>query len=352
MLLMETRGGFWQVSAQRNARSHRSGALEEQHQRADGSRIGRFSCVGRNRRVYAHQHVCSGSNPFGVRTRNAQETDEYVNTQDGFKIYFPSQPMVKDITWWSQQDFRLPGRVYSVDKARSTTSHSRRLQRDRADGNRACQDLSGWSAALQGHPLSGPGLWKHDVREAPEYATFKLIQRDNVKVSDLTWSQHDMSKQRAAAHQHGRRGAHYAYVGMHEMKLYIAEATCRKGSAPATFIPDFVHMVDKDGKGIALPDHVQQRVPRDAAVSRAAAQHRCRSSVINPSPRPRIGPRHKRDGNHANNYGAGARIARTSRRRTVFRMPCGTPSGATTSSRPDRQLPPVQQTVPSPSTTW
>src|SRR5213592_815511 len=48
----------------------------------------------------------------------AQEADEYVNAKDGFKIYFPAQPIVKDITWTSQQNFKPPGRVYSVDKGK------------------------------------------------------------------------------------------------------------------------------------------------------------------------------------------------------------------------------------------
>ena len=38
----------------------------------------------------------------------AQEWEEYVNTQDGFKIDFPGQPQVTAVTWKSQLDYMLP----------------------------------------------------------------------------------------------------------------------------------------------------------------------------------------------------------------------------------------------------
>ena len=46
----------------------------------------------------------------------AQEWEEYVNTQDGFKVHFPGQPTVTEITWESQLDYTLPGRVYSANR--------------------------------------------------------------------------------------------------------------------------------------------------------------------------------------------------------------------------------------------
>ena len=182
----------------------------------------------------------------------AQEADEYVNTKDGFKIYFPAQPTVKDITWVSQQNFKLPGRVYSVDKGKEhysvTVVDYSGIEQMGIERVKTCP---AGAPLCKGTALSGPGLWKHDVREAPEYATFKLIQRDNVKVSDLTWSQHDMVEGNELQLTNTVDGSRtYAYVAMHEMKLYIAEATVPKGSAPATLFQTSFTWVDKDGKGI------------------------------------------------------------------------------------------------------
>jgi hypothetical protein len=182
----------------------------------------------------------------------AQETDEYVNTRDGFKIYFPAQPTVKDITWISQQDFKLPGRVYSVDKGKEhysvTVIDYSGIEQMGIERVKTCP---AGAPLCKGTALSGPGLWKHDVREAQEYATFRLIQRDNVKVSDLTWSQHDMVEGDELQLTNTVDGSRtYAYVAMHEMKLYIAEATVPKGYPPATLFQTSMSWVDKDGKGI------------------------------------------------------------------------------------------------------
>ena len=182
----------------------------------------------------------------------AQETDEYVNTKDGFKIYFPVQPAVKDVTWISQQDFKLPGRVYSVDKGKEhysvTVVDYSGIEQMGIERVKTCP---AGAPLCKGTALSGPGLWKHDVREAPEFATFKLIQRDNVKVSDLTWSQHDMVEGNELQLTNTVDGSRtYAYVAMHEMKLYIAEATVPKGNPPATLFQTSMSWVDKDGKGI------------------------------------------------------------------------------------------------------
>src|SRR5437867_1906563 len=49
-------------------------------------------------------------------TAAAQEWDEYVNTQDGFKLNFPGQPTVTAGTWTSQMNYTLPMRVYSAQK--------------------------------------------------------------------------------------------------------------------------------------------------------------------------------------------------------------------------------------------
>jgi hypothetical protein len=182
---------------------------------------------------------------------SAQE-DEYVNTQDGFKIYFPAPPAVKAITFTSQQNFQLPGRVYSVDRGKEhyavTVVDYSGIEQMGKDRVKSCPP---GAPLCRGTALSGPGLWIHDVREAQEYATKQLIQRDNMKLSDLTWSQHDMVEGNEIQLTNTVDGSRtYAYVAMHEMKLYIAEATVPKNAAPATLYQTSMSWVDKDGKGI------------------------------------------------------------------------------------------------------
>ncbi|PYR81646.1 MAG: hypothetical protein DMF87_04590 [Acidobacteria bacterium] len=72
-----------------------------------------------------------------------------------------------------------------------------------------------------------------------------------MKLTDLTWSQHDMVEGNEIQLTNTVDGSRtYAYVAMHEMKLYIAEATVPKNAAPATLFQTSFSWVDKDGKGI------------------------------------------------------------------------------------------------------
>src|SRR6266545_700694 len=55
-------------------------------------------------------------------TASAQEWEEFVSKEDGFKVDFPGTPKVTDTTWKSQMDYVLPGKVYSVDKGKERYS--------------------------------------------------------------------------------------------------------------------------------------------------------------------------------------------------------------------------------------
>ena len=56
----------------------------------------------------------------------AQEWVEYTNTQDRFTVNLPSQPTVRDFTYTSWLDAKLPARVYTVER-RSIASRAGRF---------------------------------------------------------------------------------------------------------------------------------------------------------------------------------------------------------------------------------
>jgi hypothetical protein len=180
----------------------------------------------------------------------AQDDEYYVNTGDGFKVYFPSPPKLTETTWTSQQNFMLPARIYSVDKGKEhyavTVVDYSGIEKMGIERVKTCP---AGAPLCRGTDLSGPGLWKHDVREATEYGTFKLIQRD-AKVTGLTWSQHDMVEGNEIQLLNADQSRTYAYVAMHEMKLYIAEATVPKGYPPATLFQTSFTWVDTSGNTI------------------------------------------------------------------------------------------------------
>ena len=150
-------------------------------------------------------------------------------------------------------DYVLPERVYSVDRngehySLSVVDYSG-LEQLGVERSKTCppgnQQCRGTNAAAV-----GAGYWKQDERGAIVYATFKLLQRD-AKVTDLTWSQHDLVEgndiQLVNSADQSRT---YAVVAMHEMKLYIVEATVPRNSPPATLFQTSLGWVDKNGKGI------------------------------------------------------------------------------------------------------
>ena len=183
----------------------------------------------------------------------AQDWDLYVNTQDGFKVDFPGQPKVTETTWKSEFDYILPARVYSADKGLEHYSltvvdysglEQQGIERSKAcpPGNAQCRPNAG--------PIIGPAYWKQDERGAMVFATFKLLQRD-AKLTNLAWEWQDMVEGHLIQlTNNADQSRTFAYVAMHEHKLYILEGTVPKGYPQPGLFQQSLGWVDKDGNGI------------------------------------------------------------------------------------------------------
>ena len=166
----------------------------------------------------------------------AQQWTEYVNTQDGFKVNFPGQPTVTETTWQSQLDYVLPARVYSADRGREhysvTVVDYSDLERQGIERAATCPPGNAQCRANAG-PILGPGYWKHDERGAIVYATFKLLQRD-ATLTGLAWEWQDLVEGHLIQlTNNADQSRTFAYVAMHENKLYIVEGTVPKGVSPS-----------------------------------------------------------------------------------------------------------------------
>jgi hypothetical protein len=210
----------------------------------------------------------------------AQEFEEYVSSRDGFKIDFPGKPMVTETMFKTQQNYELPARVYSVEKGREHYSETvvDYSGIEKLAIARVANCPTGARALCKGTDVSGPGVWKHDVREAVLWASLQMIQRDNIKVSDLTWSQHDLVEGNELQLTNTADGSRtYAYIALHEMKLFVVEADVPKGAPPATLFQTSMGWVDKSGKGIRYQNmyigasHSMREFPVPAAVGGAPA---------------------------------------------------------------------------------
>ena len=182
----------------------------------------------------------------------AQEWDEYTILQDGFRINFPGQPKVSEISWTSQLNYVLPGRVYNAERGRERYSVTvvdyssigqQGIERAKscAPGNANCRANA--PATL------GAGYANHDERGAIVYATFKLLQRD-ARLNQLTWEWQDLVEGHIVQLTNADQSRTFAWVGMHQHKLYMIEGTVPPGYPEPGLFQQSMQWIDKDGKGI------------------------------------------------------------------------------------------------------
>ena len=184
-------------------------------------------------------------------TAAAQEWEEFVSKEDGFKVDFPGKPTITDTTWKSQMDYVLPGKVYSVNKGRERYSMTvidyRSLEQQGIERAKTCEE--GNQQCRQNAGIMGPGYWKHDNRGAVMYATFKLIEKAT-KVTSLAWEWQDMVEGNFLQLTNQDDSRTFAYVAMHENKLYILDGTVPKGYPQPGLFQQSMGFVDANGNGI------------------------------------------------------------------------------------------------------
>jgi hypothetical protein len=182
----------------------------------------------------------------------AQDWTEYASSQDGFTINFPGQPTIAATTWMSQFDYVLPGRVYSANRGPErysvtvidyTSLEQQGIERAKTcpPGNAQCRENAG---------IMGPGYWKHDARGAVMYATSTLVKRD-AKVTNLLWEWQDMVEGNLVQlTNNADQSRTFAYVTMHENKLYILEGTVPKDHPEPGLFQQSLGWIDKDGRPV------------------------------------------------------------------------------------------------------
>ena len=183
----------------------------------------------------------------------AQEWTEYINTQDGFKVDFPGSPRITVTTWKSQLGYILPARVYSADRGREhysiTVVDYTGLEQQGIERSRTCPPGNAQCRADAPSSL-GAAYWKQDERGAIVYATFKLLQRD-AKLTSLAWEWQDMVEGHFIhLTNNADQSRTFAFVAMHQNKLYVLEGTVPKGYPEPGLFQQSMGWIDKDGNGI------------------------------------------------------------------------------------------------------
>lgn len=185
----------------------------------------------------------------------AQEWETYTNSEAGFSVLFPGQPTIEETTWTSRMDYTLPARVFAVERGRErysvTVVDYRRMEqmgKEKAEscppGNQQCRQTDG---------VMGPGYWKHDVRGAVMHATNNLVTKA-AKVTDIAWEWQEMVEGNFVQLTNADGSRTFAWVTMHENRLYILEGTVPAGYPQPGLFQQSWSFVDADGNRIRYQD--------------------------------------------------------------------------------------------------
>ena len=186
------------------------------------------------------------------RAAFAQEWDEYTSLQDGFRLNFPGTPTITETTWTSQLNYVLPARVYSATKDRErysvTVVDYSSIEQQGIERAKTCPPGNANCRANAPEAL-GAGYARHDERGAIMYATFKLLQRE-AKLDFLAYEWQDLVEGNIIQLTNADRSRTFAWVGMHQQKLYILEGTVPGNYPEPGLFQQSMQWVDKDGNGI------------------------------------------------------------------------------------------------------
>ena len=179
---------------------------------------------------------------------------EFVSREDGFKIVFPSQPRVQETTYTSQQEYTLPARIYSAERAPQrfsvTVVDYRAVEQQGIARAKGCPAGAETCRGGQVESVIGPGYWKQDVRGAMTFALFTFLQRDAV-VTSLSWDWQDLVEGLLLQlTNNADRSRTNAAILMHDNRLYVVEGTVPSGYPEPGFFQQSMGFVDKDGNGI------------------------------------------------------------------------------------------------------
>jgi hypothetical protein len=189
-----------------------------------------------------------------ARSASAQDWEQYVSTQDGFKLDFPGQPKIAETRWKSEYGYTLPARVYAVDKGKEhygmTVVDYTGIQNLGLERQSKCP--AGAEPCLGGRAGSpiGPGYSVQDIRGALVYASFQFIRRD-ATITHYLWNWEDLVEgHEIHLTNHADQSRTMAFIAMRENRLYILEGTVPKGYPEPGLFFQSLGWVDKQGNGI------------------------------------------------------------------------------------------------------
>ena len=174
---------------------------------------------------------------------------EFVSREDGFRITFPGQPAVQQITWTSQMGYQLPARVFTATRGRErysvTVADYRGIDKLGVEKSRSCPP--GAETCIGGQArIDGLGYWKNDVHGAITYATFKLLQQHGTPTG-MTWNWAEQVEGTLLQFTNADQSRTSASIYMHDNRLYIIEGDVPKGAPEPELFKMSIGFIRPDG---------------------------------------------------------------------------------------------------------
>ena len=198
----------------------------------------------------------------------AQEWDNFVFVEDRFSVNFPGRPPMENTTWISQYGYELPAHVYRASRGSerysATVVDYRDIEKLGVERFEQCPPGAETCTGTQdgGTPrgaIAGLGYWKMDVRGALAYATLKFLQRD-ATVTDYNLQFQQVVEGYFLQLTNRDESRTFAYITMHENRLYIFEGTTPKGYPEPALFQGSVGFVDADGNSIRYSDYYSNAI--------------------------------------------------------------------------------------------
>jgi hypothetical protein len=199
---------------------------------------------------------------------SAQEWENFAFIEDAFEVNFPGRPQVENTTWVSQYRYTLPARIYrasrGAERYSATVVDYRGVEKQGAERAKQCppgaETCIGTQDGRQG-AIIGLGYWKMDIRGALAYATLKLLQRHpNSKVTDYNLQFQQVVEGYFVQLTNPDESRTFAYITMHENRLYIFEGTTPKGYPEPGLFQGSVGFLDANGNSIRYLDYYSNAI--------------------------------------------------------------------------------------------
>lgn len=166
----------------------------------------------------------------------------YVSKEDFFSVHVPCKFATRDITWMSEYENPLPGRVYSCNRGPETYTMT---VINYTDIQKIHEERQHTDAATGG----GGAYWRIDVYASVDFAATKLRQKA-AKVTFDAWHYIDLIPGHQLQFTNADGSRTFAGIYLHAYRLYILEATAPPTAPPPGLFQQSLSILNAEGERI------------------------------------------------------------------------------------------------------